>query len=330
MKFELGKMDFGTILDRGIKLFKNNFVPMVILMAIFFGPFTFATNVCLTMMEDNLGSSNVITDIMDKFLGNPGETEIVHEFKSFLDDPELLSMLGLVLFLTFLLLAITPLVYLGVFRILSEHILGRTPSTGEVIRFAASRFWTLIGAIIICNLIFYLICMALSIALVGIGAVATGSIGVISVIMLLFFFVIALALMIFHILLPCVVCMEDVRAMKALKRTWWLLRGFWWRTFGIYFLAALLVGIITQIFLSVGQGIGGLIPGIAGNAFVATVSTLFTLIFQPFTLTIIFLIYLDIRIRKENFDLDILASRSFNIESDKTVPAQNSNEDTWK
>ena len=318
MQFELGKMDFGTILDRGIRLFKNNFVPMVILMAIFFGPFTYVTNLGFAMLEDNLGGSNFVTDFMDKIMGDPDEEEIVNEFESFFDDEKLALVLGLSFFFLGLMLVVTPLVYLGVFRILSEHLLGRTPSTREAIRFAASRFWTLVGAIILCSLIFYLCTFAFTLALIGIGA-ATGSIGVVTALMFLFFFIFALGLMVFNVLLPCVVSMEDVHSMEALKRTWWLLRGFWWRTFGIYLLAALLVGIITQIFYSVGQGIGSLIPGMAGNAFTAAVSTLFSLIFQPFTLTIVFLIYLDIRIRKENFDLDILASHSFNTELNETV-----------
>ena len=319
MQFELGKMDFGTILDRGVKLFKTNFVPMVILLAIFFGPFIFAINMCMTLVEDKLGSSDFITDLMNTAMGNSVESEEADDFEDIFKDPELLMIFGVSMLLMMLMLLITPLVYLGIYRILSEHILGRAPPMGDIIRFAAGKYWTLLGAIIVCNLILSVVGGFLSILLLGIGTAISGSYVTGGVLYFLFFSVIGTGYMIFNILLPCVVCMENVPVTTALKRTWWLLRGFWWRTFGIYFLAALLVGIITQIFLGIGQGIGGLIPGLAGNAFVAAVSTLFSLTFQPFTLTIIFLIYLDIRIRKENFDLDILASHSFNTELNETV-----------
>lgn len=322
MQFELGKMDFGTILDRGFKLFKTNFVPMVILMAIFFGPFLFAANLFISRFDDSPEKTNIVTNYLDKLMSNAGEEDIATEFENIFSDEEMISVFGVIFFLSFLLLAITPLVYLGIFRILSEHILGRTPSTGEVIRFAASRFWTLIGAVILCSLIFYLISIVLSIALGILGYALNSSMIFLPMLLFPFFIFIALAMVIFTILLPCVVCMEDVGSKEALKRTWWLLKGFWWRTFGIYLLAALLVAIITQIFLTIGQEIGGLIPGMAGNAFVAAISTLFTITFQPITLTIIFLLYLDIRIRKENFDLDILARRSFNADSDETVAAK--------
>jgi hypothetical protein len=322
MQFELGKMDFGTILDRGFKLFKTNFVPMVILMAIFFGPFLFAANIFMARFDNSLESTNMVTNFLDKFMNNPDEDELTTEFEKVFSDEEMISGLGITFFLLFLMMALTPLVYLGVFRILSEHILGRTPSTGEVIRFAASRFWTLVGAVVLCGLIFYFISFVLSIALFILGFAVESSMLFLPILLIPLFIFLVLVIVVFNILLPCVVCMEDVGSLEALKRTWWLLKGFWWRTFGIYLLASLLVAIVTQIFLTIGQGIGGLIPGVAGNAFVAAISTLFTITFQPITLTIIFLLYLDIRIRKENFDLDILARRSFNADSDETVAAQ--------
>ncbi|MCD6217497.1 hypothetical protein J7L05_06515 [bacterium] len=322
MQFELGKMDFGTILDRGFKLFKTNFVPMVILMAIFFGPFLFAANIFMARFDESNAGTNFITNYVDKLMNNPDEDEIAAEFEKVFSDEEMMTGMGITFFLLFLMLAITPLVYLGVFRILSEHILGRTPSTRDVIRFAAGRFWTLVGAFILCSLIFYLVSIVFSIALGILGYALDSSMIFLPILLVPLFIFLVLAIVVFNILLPCVVCMEDVGSKEALKRTWWLLKGFWWRTFGIYLLAALLVAIITQIFLSIGQGIGGLIPGIAGNAFVAAISTLFTITFQPITLTIVFLLYLDIRIRKENFDLDILARRSFSTDSDETVAAQ--------
>lgn len=330
MQFELNEMDFGTILDRGIKLFKSNFIPMVILMAIFFGPFAFASNLGLAMLQETVTSSNAFTNFMDSMTGNTDDTEFTGAVEDFLDNPEGKSTVGMIFASIFFMMLLTPFVYLGIYRILSEHILGRVPPIGEVIRFAAGKFWTLIGAMIIGHIIISVSAFILSMVIFGIGMAAPLLMVFISVFVGFFFIIGIFALLIFNILLPCVVSIEDVGSMEALKRTWWLLKGFWWRTFGIYLLASLLVAIITQIFLSVGQGIGGMIPGMAGNAFIATVSTLFTLIFQPFTLTIIFLLYIDIRIRKENFDMDILASHSFNTELNETVPIQTNNDDTWE
>jgi hypothetical protein len=80
--------------------------------------------------------------------------------------------------------------------------------------------------------------------------------------------------------------------------------GSGWRVFGIYIVLSLMVGILS-----------GIIGGLAGAVFAVSddrglkflanlISSLVVLLIQPFQLTALTLLYFDLRIRKEGFDLE--------------------------
>ncbi len=111
--------------------------------------------------------------------------------------------------------------------------------------------------------------------------------------------------------------LENIGVVGALKRSRGLVRGAWWRTFGILLLA----GIISAV---VGGVIGGVVSAIVGfpynvSGFDATptvreivpavigsiVAGTLTL---PFSVGLLGLLYIDRRIRKERFDVDLSRS----------------------
>ena len=106
-----------------------------------------------------------------------------------------------------------------------------------------------------------------------------------------------------------VVLLEDRRGWQALKRSRWLVRGRWWPTFGTYLLAVILVSIVEAV-------LGGVLVAlvlrnnptsgyaILVNAVAAIVSALLV---TPFTASVIAVIYFDLRVRKEGYDLELLA-----------------------
>jgi len=106
---------------------------------------------------------------------------------------------------------------------------------------------------------------------------------------------------------------EDARGWRALTRSFRLVRGRWWPTFGVLLLGYLMITIVqTMLSLPV---LGVLLAGgddpnvvvfIAGSTITGTISTVLT---TPFLVAMLVVIYVDLRVRKEGLDLQLMAQR---------------------
>jgi hypothetical protein len=102
---------------------------------------------------------------------------------------------------------------------------------------------------------------------------------------------------------------EGLRGRRALGRSFQLVRGRWWRTFGVLivgFLLATIVSTIVQAAFLVGIFLGQdndalvlVLSAIAGSLGLAVTT--------PFQAALLTVIYFDLRVRKEGFDLELLA-----------------------
>jgi hypothetical protein len=104
---------------------------------------------------------------------------------------------------------------------------------------------------------------------------------------------------------------EDARGFQALSRSFNLVRGRWWPTAGTLLLANLLAtalafgfGLLALPFLFAGRD-NDFVFDLANGVFsaVAGVATI------PFVAAVIAVIYFDLRVRKEGFDLQLMAQR---------------------
>jgi hypothetical protein len=103
---------------------------------------------------------------------------------------------------------------------------------------------------------------------------------------------------------------EDVRGFAALRRSFRLVRGRWWPTFLIVLLGFILAGVVSAI-------AGGLVGALAFAADSEVAEFLVNVLAQilgsaistPFTAAFITVLYVDLRVRKEGFDLQLLAER---------------------
>jgi hypothetical protein len=103
---------------------------------------------------------------------------------------------------------------------------------------------------------------------------------------------------------------EDQRGSKALGRSRRLVRGFWWRTFAIVLLGYILSGIISAVLGGVVGGVTFANPGDLTAGVLAIVSgTISAVITTPFVAAFTTVLYFDLRVRKEAFDLKLLAER---------------------
>jgi hypothetical protein len=106
-----------------------------------------------------------------------------------------------------------------------------------------------------------------------------------------------------------VLLVEGVRGRAALGRSFGLVRGRWWRTFGVIvigFLFALIVSSLLQAVFLVGTVAGAdndtLVLGLSAVAGILGLA-----VSTPFQAALLTVIYFDLRVRKEGFDLQLLA-----------------------
>ncbi|HTN24224.1 MAG TPA: hypothetical protein VL120_09585 [Solirubrobacteraceae bacterium] len=106
-----------------------------------------------------------------------------------------------------------------------------------------------------------------------------------------------------------VLFVEDLRGTKALGRSFALVRGRWWRTFAVialgFLLGSFVSGLVQGIFVV------GIIADSGNDALVLTLSALAGIvglaISTPFQAALVTVVYFDLRVRKEGFDLELLA-----------------------
>jgi len=102
---------------------------------------------------------------------------------------------------------------------------------------------------------------------------------------------------------------ENVRGPKALGRSFGLVKGRWWRTFGVILLGYLLAGITSSIVQAIFYV--GIFFDSGNDTLVLVLSALAgivgLLITTPIQSALLAVIYFDLRVRKEGFDLELLA-----------------------
>ncbi|KNX37832.1 DUF7847 domain-containing protein [Luteipulveratus halotolerans] len=202
--------------------------------------------------------------------------------------------------------------------VLADAVLGRRLSIGGAWSRVKGRLLPLIGM----TLLIYLALALLvgSVVLIGVLLIVFVN-EVAGVIVLLVGLIGALLAVVFlwvkwAFASACVV-LERQGPIAALKRSWALTRGQWWRVFGISLLAVVVVGVIASILLipfAIGLAITmspddpdalpplGFLLGLQG------VSLVINTITAPFIASVTGLLYLDQRIRKEALDVTLIAA----------------------
>jgi hypothetical protein len=104
---------------------------------------------------------------------------------------------------------------------------------------------------------------------------------------------------------------EGVKGTSALGRSRGLVRGRWWGTFGVVLLGTILAGVVSgAIGALAGLAAGSTDANTVTGFLVRSVSgTLGSMISTPFTAAFVTVLYFDLRVRKEAFDLQLLAER---------------------
>jgi hypothetical protein len=103
---------------------------------------------------------------------------------------------------------------------------------------------------------------------------------------------------------------EGVRGRRALGRSYRLVKGRWWRTFGVVALGFVLAGITSSVVQAL--FVAGIFFNSGNDALVLALSAIAgvvgLLITTPFQSALLAVVYFDLRVRKEGFDLELLAA----------------------
>jgi hypothetical protein len=103
--------------------------------------------------------------------------------------------------------------------------------------------------------------------------------------------------------------LEGLGGTKALRRSFRLVRHHWWKTFGTLFVAYLLTFVLGFVGSLIGAALGSAVGNDSALAVIVqqVVDVLTEAVTLPFLAAVVVVLYVDLRVRKEAFDLALLA-----------------------
>ncbi len=294
---ELRPLSMGQLLDRAIRIYRNNFWTFTGLVALTQIPATIL-NIILTVAIANYDAPRPTfqdsnSELLDAFLLG---------FNAL--PPWAITASWAIGFLGFLL---TLFAYAGVIHSVSDNYLGRSVDLNSAIRYASRRwltlFWPLVLAFLFgILLVIYWIFVPLLGWFSGLG-------------MLIFWSTVG------SFLIIPIVLLEKKRSFEAIARSWELARKrFWWLILFSIILAvfnwiiiqgpALLIATAVSSFGGVG------LLSTESQIIQQVVNTLLSAVYLPLQMTCYTLIYFDLRVRFEGFDLSLMAATDVFGEAD--------------
>lgn len=323
----LRPMGIGDILDTVFRLYRQNFITFIGIVALLQVP-VMLLQIILTMVF----GQHVATDMMSLMNAAPAFDP---RFDSFADLPiaNLVAFFGLTILLALIQgIFVQQIVNGALAYAVSQRYLQRPISILGAYNFGIDRMFNLILAGV---LIFFissfvaavpiglLVVLAVAAGAMGEGGEASGAAAALFLIFLflaafLLMFLIIMALVVIFMFVTQAIVLEGQNALAALGRSWQLVRGSFWRVLGIYLLLTLLVVVLTAIPSSILNNAIVLIfnDPIADFAIQQALSQLVTYLSQililPISLLAFTLLYYDVRVRKEGYDMELMAQQ-FNV-----------------
>ena len=205
-------------------------------------------------------------------------------------------------------LVIQPIATAAMTRAVGDVYLDHPASVGGAYRAVGQR----LGSVVAVALLLFVAGVAVMAVAAGLAigfVAAAGSSGAALLVVIIPLAVFVLILLYTRWLFAApIVILERLGAVAAMRRSWGLVRGSTPRVFGI----VLLVGIITGILSAIVSALLGVVTSVGDTNVQLVLSQLATLIvsvlIQPISFIVVVLLYYDIRIRREAFDIEMLAA----------------------
>lgn len=301
---QLRPMGMGDILDEVFYLFRSRFALLAGIAAVLYVPYS--------ILESIIGYRSLRAQHELEQATTQDPTQLYMS---------LVELYGFKLALFILFVFLSLLMSAALTHAISQIVLGRETSAIEAIRYIGQRFWGFAWTQILAYLIVFIPIILTLGLLVGVTSIAIVSglpsaggmilIGAFTI-LLIPMSIVTIFLAIRIVLVQPVFVVEGLSGMAAVKRSYGLVAGHWGKIFVTMLIAQVIIlilsgaaGVIPQLWLQAAEAAGRsqAIPFIVSQ--IAT--TIANIAFSPIVASVLVLLYFDLRIRKEGFDLEILA-----------------------
>ncbi|MBN6052649.1 glycerophosphoryl diester phosphodiesterase membrane domain-containing protein [Nonomuraea sp. RK-328] len=223
-------------------------------------------------------------------------------------------------------------------RILGRAVFGGSITAGEAWRLTRGRLpalFGMVGLLVVVMVVPLVVFAAILWALLATGSLSAGATaGIVLLMVVLYLPYLVFFRTKFGLAAPAVV-LEGMSPVAALRRSWQLVSGDFWRVFGIMLLTSLIVGFVAGIlqvpFTFVGTFLGmlGNGPGalVGAAVLIAVGGTVGAMISYPIEAGVAGLLYADRRMRSEAFDLVLQTAA---VEQQRQGWVHASADDLWR
>jgi hypothetical protein len=322
---QLRPQTLGDILDNTLRLYRNNFVTFLGIAAVLLVPLSI-----LRLLFALLAGPDVLNQT-EQLPGMPNipffQWFMVYSTATGSGLASLLSLLQSIV--------LGPLMVAALIYATAQRFLGRPAAIADSLRFGlrgarfllvlASQLLIYIGLAIALVVPFLCLFAGVLASTVGFGAAVGGGgddlgaglgivAGLLMFLLIAALFIAAVYLGTRLLFFAQAIVIEGTNPIDAITRSWRLVASSVWRTFGIYFVLNLLVGLVTlAIFVLlafVAAGLGLAFDDPTGNfglaiSLIELVQLLTSLLLQPVLYIGATLLYYDLRVRKEGLDLEL-------------------------
>ncbi|OZM84002.1 hypothetical protein CFP66_06165 [Pseudonocardia sp. MH-G8] len=191
------------------------------------------------------------------------------------------------------------------FVVLSRAVLGQRIDVAAAWRAVAPRLAGLIGLTLLIGVAVVAVVVVVAIPAAVVAATGSGDAILLAVVLIMVATLVAVYLSVLWVLAPAAYVLEPIGVVAAIGRSRRLVHGVWWRTFGVLLLTALLVVVPMIVVIGVLGGLS-LDPEDTGSMVRAAIGVVVASSFAvPFATGVTGLLYIDQRIRRERFDVEL-------------------------
>lgn len=324
---DIRPMDAGDILDGTIRVYRRNPWCFVSILAAIVGLPLFLAEIPTRYMRQIIWGS-LIPALWENRVSDALEI---------LQSPETIRLNIFINIAAAVVFFLIPIVQAATVHAVSQTILGHNASLADSIKAIFKRIGKIFLAYILYVIIMFLsflpfVLLALFVFYLAASSEVQGnsppdivklaSAGIILFLLCLVGVIVIIYLAVKLLFISHAVVLDKADATGALRRSFFLTTGYWWRTVSIYLTMSIIVLVISSLFGLAGTLIETLlqrIPAISVflvHSIGAAVSTALNLTVSPVLYIATTLMYYDLRIRKEGFDVILLAQSLMGIFDD--------------